>query len=34
VPGAPFWISATIVILTLSLSFALPASVTARKAKT
>ena len=34
VPGAPFWISATIVILTLSFSFALPASVTVRKAKT
>ena len=34
VPGAPFWISATLVILTLSFSFALPESVTARKAKT
>ncbi len=34
VPGAPFWISATLVILTLSFSFALPASVTARKPKT
>ena len=34
VPSAPFWISATLVILTLAFSFALPASVTARKAKT
>ena len=34
VPGAPFWISATLVILTLMLSFALPASVTARVPKT
>ncbi|HYW51171.1 MAG TPA: MFS transporter [Gemmatimonadaceae bacterium] len=32
VPGAPFWISATIVIMTLLFSYALPASVTARKA--
>jgi hypothetical protein len=31
VPGAPFWISATLVIATLLFSFALPASVTARK---
>jgi len=30
-PGAPFWISATLVITTLSFSFALPASVTARR---
>ena len=33
VPGAPFWISASLVIATLSFSFALPASVTARKPK-
>jgi MFS family permease len=33
VPGAPFWISATLVITTLTFSFALPASVTARKPK-
>jgi MFS family permease len=33
VPGAPFWISATLVILTLTFSFALPASVTERKPK-
>ena len=33
VHGAPFWISATLVIATLMLSFALPASVTARKAR-
>jgi len=32
-PGAPFWISATLVITTLSFSFALPASVTSRPAK-
>jgi MFS family permease len=32
VPGAPFWISATLVIMTLMFSIALPASVTARKA--
>ena len=31
--GAPFWISASLVIATLSFSFALPASVTARKTK-
>jgi MFS family permease len=31
VPGAPFWISASIVLLTLTLSFALPRSVTSRK---
>ncbi|MCC7052913.1 MAG: MFS transporter [Gemmatimonadaceae bacterium] len=31
VPGAPFWISATLVILTLAFSVALPASVTQRK---
>ena len=34
VPGAPFWISSTLVITTLAFSFALPASVTARKPKT
>ena len=33
VPGAPFWISATLVIVTLSFSFALPASVTDRTPK-
>ena len=33
VPGAPFWISASLVIATLSFSFALPATVTARKPK-
>lgn len=33
VPGAPFWISATLVILTLTFSLALPASVTERKPK-
>jgi MFS family permease len=32
-PGAPFWISAVIVLGTLSLSFTLPAIVTERKAK-
>ena len=31
VPGAPFWISASLVIMTLLFSFALPASVTERK---
>lgn len=31
--GAPFWISGTLVFATLALSFALPASVTARPAK-
>ena len=31
VSGAPFWISATLVVLTLSFSFALPTSVTAKK---
>jgi MFS family permease len=30
-PGAPFWISSTIVLMTLFFSFALPESVTARK---
>jgi len=34
VPGAPFWISATLVILTLSFSVSLPAKVSASKAKT
>jgi MFS family permease len=33
IPGAPFWISATIVLATLSMSFALPAAVTERKPK-
>ncbi len=33
-PGAPFWFSATLVIATLTFSFALPASVTARRPKT
>jgi MFS family permease len=33
VPGAPFWISASLVIVTLSFSFALPPSVTDRKPK-
>jgi MFS family permease len=33
VPGAPFWISAALVMLTLTLSYALPVSVTGRKAK-
>jgi MFS family permease len=33
VPGAPFWISASLVLMTLTFSFALPASVTARKPK-
>ena len=33
VPGAPFWISATLVILTLTFSLSLPASVTERKPK-
>jgi MFS family permease len=32
-PGAPFWISSTIVLMTLSFSFALPKSVTERKPK-
>ena len=32
-PGAPFWISATLVITTLTFSFALPVTVTARKPK-
>jgi len=31
VPGAPFWISATLVMMTLGFSVALPASVTTRK---
>ena len=29
--GAPFWISATLVMFTLTLSFSLPESVTARR---
>jgi MFS family permease len=33
VPGAPFWISATLVILTLAFSYALPASVTGKIAR-
>ena len=34
VPGAPFWISATLVIMTLSFSMSLPPGVTARKPST
>jgi len=33
VPGAPFWISASLVIMTLMFSVALPSSVTTRNAK-